>query len=124
MQKVTTKRGNTYYVSFTDDCDDNVGGYFCQVYEEKPHEDLGEEIDYFVIHKEDIGKYNIEELVQNYVEKLDCELNPKFGTGSVIISICSNNVDVELYGDDDDCKEIAKLLNISGNLYINDKLSN
>ena len=25
---------------------------------------------------------------------------------------------------DDDCKEIAKLLNVNGNLYINDKLSN
>lgn len=121
MQEVTTKRGNTYYVTFTDDCEDNVSGYFCQVYED---EDLEEEISYFVLHKEDIDKYGIDELVQNNVEEIDSELNPKFGTGSVIISICSNNVDVELYGDDDDCKEIAKLLNISGNLYINDKLSN
>lgn len=124
MQKVITKSGHIYYVTFTDDCEDNVGGYFCQVYED---EDLGEEIDFFVLHKEQIehtDEYEIENLVQDYVEQLDCELNNCGGTKNVTISICSNNVDVELYGDDDDCKEIAKLLNISGNLYINDKLSN
>lgn len=125
MRKVTTKNGNTYYVTFTDDCDDNVGGYFCQVYKD---EDLEEEIGFFVLHKRHIDEYGIDNLVQDYVEDCDIEVfdedNPKFGTGNVTISICSNNVDIELYGDDDDCKKIAKLLNISGNLYINDKLSN
>lgn len=134
MQKVTTKNGNTYYVTFTDDCEDNVGGYFCQVYKD---EDLEEEIGFFVLHKRHIDEYGIDELVQDYVEDFDVEIdvedcdievfdedNQKFGTGNVTISICSNNVDIELYGDDDDCKRIAKLLNVSGNLYINDKLSN
>lgn len=121
MRKVTTLNGNSFYVTFTDDCDDNVGGYFCQVYED---EDLKEEIDYFVLHKEHIDKYGIDELVQNYVEEIDCELNNNGGTKNVTIAICSNNVDVELYGDDDDCLKIAKLLDISGNIYINDKLSN
>lgn len=121
MRKVTTKNGHIYYVTFTDDCEDDVGGYFCQVYKD---EDLEEEIDDFVIHKEHIEEYKLEEIAQDYVEELDCDYNIKFGTGNVTICICSNNVDIELYGDDDDCKKIAKLLNVSGNLYINDKLSN
>jgi hypothetical protein len=121
MEKVTTKHGNTYYVTFTDDCDNNVGGYYCQVYLD---ENLEEEIGFFVLHKRHIDEYGIDNLVQDYVEDFDCEFNNCGGTGNVTISICSNNVDVELYGDDDDCKEIAKLLNVNGNLYINDKLSN
>lgn len=50
--------------------------------------------------------------------------NTERGTGSVTISIASNNVDVELYGDWNDCHRIAQLLKIEGNLYVNDKLSN
>ena len=134
MQKVTTKNGNTYYVTFTDDCYDNVGGYYCQVYKD---EDLEEKIGFFILHKRHIDEYGIDELVKDYVEDFDVEIdvedcdievfdedNQKFGTGNVTICICSNNVDIELYGDDDDCKKIAKILNVSGNLYINDKLSN
>lgn len=68
MQKVTTKNGNTYYVTFTDDCEDNVGGYFCQVYKD---EDLEEEIGFFVLHKRHIDEYGIDELVQDYVEDFD-----------------------------------------------------
>ena len=71
MRKVTTTNGNTYYVTFTDDCDDNVGGYFCQVYKD---EDLEEEIGFFVLHKRHIDEYGIDNLVQDYVEDCDIEV--------------------------------------------------
>jgi hypothetical protein len=65
--------------------------------------------------------------VEVYADELELTTttdNTEFGTGEVKISICSNNVDVELYGDWADCNRIAKLLKIEGNLYINDKLCN
>jgi hypothetical protein len=39
------------FVSLCDDIGDNKGGYFCQVYDD---EDMENEINYFVIHKEDL----------------------------------------------------------------------
>lgn len=36
-----------FYITFCDDCDDNEGGYFCQVYLDA---ELDDEIDCFCIH--------------------------------------------------------------------------
>ena len=32
MLQVRTKNGVKLYITFTDDCGENKGGYFCQVY--------------------------------------------------------------------------------------------
>jgi hypothetical protein len=120
--KVITEKGNIYYVSKCDDCGDNVGGYFCQVYRD---ENLEDEIDNFVVdayYANEEGESIITDIVNG--NDLNGDYDREFGTGEVKISICSNNVDVELYGDEDDCLKIAKLLNVNGNLYINDRLYN
>jgi len=45
------------FVSLCDDIGENEGGYFCQVYDD---EDMENEINYFVIHKEDLEKSLLE----------------------------------------------------------------
>lgn len=51
MIKVLTRNGVELFITLCDDCDENKGGYFCQVYLD---EDCSEDYDYFVIHKEDL----------------------------------------------------------------------
>lgn len=103
--------GVKYYISLKEDVDPNEGGYYCQVYTD---ESLENEIDYFTISKDE----DVDEAIDNEIEYL-CEQ----GTGEVSISIATNG-DVELYGDIWDCRDIAKILNVSGNIYINDGLYN
>lgn len=45
------------FVSLCDDVGENKGGFFCQVYAD---EDMENEINYFVIHKEDLEKCLLE----------------------------------------------------------------
>jgi hypothetical protein len=45
------------FVSLCDDIGENKGGFFCQVYDD---EDMQNEINYFVIHKEDLEKSLLE----------------------------------------------------------------
>lgn len=49
MLQVPINETESLYVSFTDDCEPNVGGFYCEIYNE-----LDENIDNFVIHKEDL----------------------------------------------------------------------
>ena len=49
MIEATTYKGTKVYVTAIDDCGENVGGFYCQVYAD---EDMNDELDYFVIHKE------------------------------------------------------------------------
>lgn len=62
-----------FYISRTEDCDENIGGYFCQVYAD---ENMDYEIDNFCIHKEDLDKHryakendllNNEDLIIEYI---------------------------------------------------------
>ncbi|MDR1502273.1 MAG: hypothetical protein LBT43_07450 [Prevotella sp.] len=57
-----------YSVTFTDDCDENKGGYYCQVYSDA---DYNCEIDYFCIHPEDFTNDNdVERLAREYIDAL------------------------------------------------------
>ena len=60
-----------WYVSYIDDCDENKGGYFCQVYDknDKVRGD-GESLDYFCIHPYDLTENhsNLEFLLQAYID--------------------------------------------------------
>ena len=58
MIKVLTKNGVELFITLCDDCDENKGGYFCQVYLD---EDCSEDYDYFVIHKEELECTNDED---------------------------------------------------------------
>lgn len=52
-------------ISCIEDCDENEGGYFCQVYTD---ESLDHEIDYFCIHPEDCDCTNEKE-VDKFIEE-------------------------------------------------------
>lgn len=53
-----------FYITCIEDCDENIGGYFCQVYKDK---ELDFEIDYFCIHKEDLINKSIEDNIKEYI---------------------------------------------------------
>lgn len=53
------------WISRTDDCGENEGGYFCQVYAD---ENMDDEIDYFCIHPEDCDCRNEDEVEKFIVE--------------------------------------------------------
>lgn len=40
-----------YYVTFVADCDDNTGGYFCEIYED---ESFDNRLDFFCIYKDSV----------------------------------------------------------------------
>lgn len=69
MLQVPINETESLYVSFTDDDEPNVGGFYCKIYNE-----LEEQVDDFVIHKENLpnADYNekmkmAESLAINYV---------------------------------------------------------
>lgn len=67
MIKVQTKNGVDLFITLCDDCGENKGGYFCQVYLD---EDCSEDYDNFVIHKEDLDCYeNKDEFIQILCEE-------------------------------------------------------
>ena len=66
MITVMTKNGVKLYISLTDDCGENKGGYFCQVYLD---EDYEFEYDNFVIHRDD--NRTIEECCIAYANEFD-----------------------------------------------------
>lgn len=53
------------YITCIQDCDENEGGYYCQVYTD---EELAEEVDYFCIHIDDCDCNNQEE-VENFIRQ-------------------------------------------------------
>lgn len=69
MIQVPINEKENLYVTFTDDCEPNAGGFYCEIYNE-----LDEYVDNFVIHKEELpnADYNekmkmAESLAVNYV---------------------------------------------------------
>ena len=53
------------WISMTPDCDENLGGYYCQVYED---ENMECQIDDFCIHTDDCDCTNEEE-VENFIKE-------------------------------------------------------
>ena len=66
MLQVRTKNGVKLYITFTDDCGENKGGYYCQVYLD---ENDTFEYDNFVINKFD--NRTIEECCIAYADEVD-----------------------------------------------------
>lgn len=61
------KKCNKVFVTLTDDCGENKGGYFCQVYADENFEN---EIDFFTLHHEDcknLNQYQIDEMVEEVI---------------------------------------------------------
>ncbi len=54
------------YITFCDDCGENKGGYFCQVYDKDI--DGHDEIDYFTISSEDVKKDNGLSVICDYLD--------------------------------------------------------
>lgn len=50
MVSLIDRKGNKVFVTICDDCGENKGGYYCQVYTD---EDFQNEIDNFCLHHED-----------------------------------------------------------------------
>lgn len=82
MIEVNTKNCVQLYISMTEDCFPNEGGYYCEVYRDK---ECIDEFDNFVIHKEDLDCFvnkedGIRELCRAYAEGVDDMpiLNKKF----------------------------------------------
>ena len=82
MIKATTKNGVELFITLCDDCDENKGGYYCEVYLD---EDMEEDFDNFVIHKEDLDCFENEDdgikvLCEEYTRGVDDMpiLNKKF----------------------------------------------
>lgn len=56
-----------WYIAVTEDCDENKGGYYCEIYRKSDtnHDNL---IDYFCIHKEELEQNNnIEFWIRKYI---------------------------------------------------------
>lgn len=61
-----------FYVTYTADCEDNLGGYFCQVYKDS---NLDYEIDNFCIHKEELLENNVQEIITDYINQNENDLH-------------------------------------------------
>ena len=97
MIEVTTKNGVKLYISLCDDCFPNVGGYYCDVYLD---EDMEQECDNFVIHKEDLDcVVNKNEYIhmccENYAKGFDDMpiLNKEFNKIYDLISNANDAID-------------------------------
>lgn len=65
------------YISVTEDCGENEGGFYCQVYSDK---DCENQIDDFCIHPEDCDCKDeakverfIHEYTRQYIQRRDCD---------------------------------------------------
>ena len=74
MVKATDKLGQTVYVTCTDDCEPNEGGYYCEVYAD---EDLMYDLDFFCVHPEDCDCSDdnaVEAYIQEFIAE-ECEFD-------------------------------------------------
>ena len=66
--KCKTAKGTKVEVAIMDDCGENKGGYYCEIYLNGIDDDA---YDYFVIHKEDLTNgVSEEELAKKYVSSI------------------------------------------------------
>lgn len=66
----TTAKGTKVCLCFVDDCEDNEGGFFVEVYE---YPGTGDYFDYFCIHKEDCDCKDmnaVEEFAKKYISEI------------------------------------------------------
>ena len=71
MLEALTKNGRKVYLCFNEDCEDNEGGYWVEVYTDK---DLNNRIDDFCIHPDDCNcsdMFEVEECAKTYVKNQD-----------------------------------------------------
>lgn len=47
------------YIHYIEDCDENKGGYYCEVYDT---EEMDNRIDYFCVHTDDCDCNNVEDV--------------------------------------------------------------
>lgn len=97
MITVDTKNCVQLYITMTEDCFPNEGGYYCEVYRDK---ECIDEFDNFVIHKEDLDCFankeeGIKELCRAYAEGVDDMpiLNRKFNDIYDRIGDLDNDID-------------------------------
>lgn len=67
MASLIDRKGNKVFVTICDDCGENKGGYYCQVYTDDNCEN---EIDYFTLHHEDcknITDYELDEMIEEVI---------------------------------------------------------
>lgn len=67
----TTAKGTKVCLCFVDDCEDNEGGFFVEVYE---YPGTGDYFDYFCIHKEDCDCEDmnaVEEFARKYISEVN-----------------------------------------------------
>lgn len=67
MITAKTKRGTIVYVTSTEDCDENKGGLYCQIYADP---ELNNELDNFCIHKEELEQSTFNQLAREYVASI------------------------------------------------------
>lgn len=60
-----------FYITHIEDCSENKGGYFCQVY---TNSTLDYELDYFCIHKENLINSSLEQNIIEYIDYFEVEL--------------------------------------------------
>ena len=71
MIETKDKAGHTLYVTTTPDCEDNEGGYYCEVYAD---EDFITKLDDFCVHPEDCDCDNddeVEKYIMSYISQED-----------------------------------------------------
>ena len=70
MITAKTAKRTEVYVSFVEDCEDNEGGYYCEVWDS---EDMAKQLDNFCIHTNDCDCNDwdaIEEFAMNYISNI------------------------------------------------------
>lgn len=67
MIEATTSKGTKVYVTATDDCGDNKGGLYCQIYAD---ENIQRELDNFVIHREWLDEADADTLIKEHVHAI------------------------------------------------------
>lgn len=57
-----------YYVSCICDCDENLNGYYCEIYKDNDEEEM---VDYFCVHEDELRKDDLETLMKKNVDIYD-----------------------------------------------------
>ena len=66
-----------FYITYTKDCCENKGGYFCQIYLDS---NLDYEVDNFCIHAEELHHNKIEDMIISYMEQYEKDLQGAINT--------------------------------------------
>ena len=77
MVVTTDKAGQTVYVTYIPDCEDNAGGFYCETYAD---ENFDRKIDDFCFHPEDANmtEEGIKDFIRDYYKEITLDLNYEF----------------------------------------------